>query len=66
MGFAELVIGPATSVRTRWLNPFYELTGVNRIRRRPSSAAAVGPTIHWPAVVKGTCTLDKAATINWR
>ena len=23
MGFAELVIGPATSGRTRWLNLFY-------------------------------------------
>jgi len=25
MGFAEPVIGPATSGRTRWLNPFYGL-----------------------------------------
>jgi hypothetical protein len=25
-GFAELVIGPATSGRTRWLNPGYTLS----------------------------------------
>jgi hypothetical protein len=27
MGFAEPVIGPATSGRTRWLNPSYGLAG---------------------------------------
>jgi hypothetical protein len=37
MGFAEPVIGPATSGRTRWLNPSY---GLRPERGRPEGGAA--------------------------
>jgi hypothetical protein len=33
MGFAEPVIGPATSDRTRWLNPSYGLPKRARVAR---------------------------------
>jgi hypothetical protein len=37
VGFAELVIGPATSGRTRWLNPRYKCDESHRLPRAPQS-----------------------------
>jgi hypothetical protein len=51
MGFAELVVGPATSGRTRWLNPILRPTTRQRlaayltvITRPLRSALTIAPT----------------------